>query len=397
MVAPIERDLAIDDFHMSLLLGPAFGLFYVVVGLAAGVAVDRWPRRVITAIGVALWGAATFLTGFAGNFAMLAMGRTGVGIGESTLTPSAHALIADSFPRHRLSTAMAVFTVGAIVGGGLALLVGGAVVHALAERGAVSLPLIGAVSGWQAVFFAVGAATLLLLPLALLMREPARDRPANGAANPVRHAISFGALLRRDWRLFVLLPVGFGCTNIVAVAYVTWVPTFMMRSYGMNAAQVGLALGVQNLAAGLLGQIGGAMIVDRLYARGVKDAHPRYHIVGLLVSAPLMLLAFRAPTLTGFLIASFAFYCLTFPFVAYAAAALQLFAPDHLRGRVSSLFLALITVIGTVIGPTVVGLLTDHVFGKAGLGEALSVLTIATVPLAIAVLARVAKTMRARA
>src|SRR5215212_8289192 len=114
MVEPIQRDLAITDFQLSLLQGPAFGIFYVVAGLALGYLIDRRSKRLITMGGVAVWGSATTLSGFASNFGQLAVGRMGVGVGESVLTPAAHAIIAESFPREKLSTAMSIYTMGAI-------------------------------------------------------------------------------------------------------------------------------------------------------------------------------------------------------------------------------------------------------------------------------------------
>src|SRR5947208_2076002 len=61
MVIPIERDLHVSEFMVSLLLGPSFGIFYVVAGLFMGWLVDRFSRRLIVAAGVTTWGVATML------------------------------------------------------------------------------------------------------------------------------------------------------------------------------------------------------------------------------------------------------------------------------------------------------------------------------------------------
>jgi MFS family permease len=68
MVEPIEHDLELSDIQMSLLLGPAFGLFYAIAGLPMGWLLDRYSRRWITAAMVFAWGAATTVSGFANSF-----------------------------------------------------------------------------------------------------------------------------------------------------------------------------------------------------------------------------------------------------------------------------------------------------------------------------------------
>ena len=53
LVRPIRRDLVITDFQMSLLMGPAFALFYTFFGIPLGRLADSKSRRTIIAIGFA--------------------------------------------------------------------------------------------------------------------------------------------------------------------------------------------------------------------------------------------------------------------------------------------------------------------------------------------------------
>ena len=397
MIGPLERDLGLSDFQLSLLMGPAFGIFYVLCGLPMGWLVDRFSRRWITAIGALIWGLATISCGMASNYAMLFLGRMGVGVGEATLTPAAHSMIAEAFPPKRLATAFSVYTMGAVIGGGIATIVGGAVVHMVTNIDHVTVPLLGEIRPWQLVFMAVGLPTVLLSPLIFLVREkPSSERIAKDTADRGGLVgITLGQLLRKDWLLFIGLPLGFGCTNILANAYAGWSPALMMREYGWNPAQVGMAWGVQHMITGGIGQIGGALIVDWLYGRGVKDAHVKYHMFGLFLSIPALIWAVNSGSPWAFLILSGVFYMLTYPFVGYAAAALQLFAPAHLRGRISAMFLAIVTVVGTGLGATVTGLITDHVFhDKLKVGLSLTIVTIIVAPVIFAVLWLVAGKMR---
>src|ERR1700712_3287018 len=57
IVGPLEADLGLSDFQVSLLLGPVFGTFYAVCGLPAAWVVDRASKRWVAVAGVAVWGA----------------------------------------------------------------------------------------------------------------------------------------------------------------------------------------------------------------------------------------------------------------------------------------------------------------------------------------------------
>jgi MFS family permease len=71
LAQPIRIDLSLNDTQMGLLAGPAFGLFYAVMGLPLGWVADRASRRGLIAVGAALWCAATAACGLAGTFLQL--------------------------------------------------------------------------------------------------------------------------------------------------------------------------------------------------------------------------------------------------------------------------------------------------------------------------------------
>lgn len=397
MVQPLERDLHISDFQIGLLQGPAFALFYVICGLPMGWLVDRFSRRWITAMGMTVWGLATCFCGLAGSVLQLVVGRMGVGVGESVLTPAAHSIIAEQFPPQRLSTAISVFTLGSVIGAGLALGLGGTVVHLVTHMAPVQLPVLGAVRAWQLVFLIVGLPTLIVMPLMFTIREHRARRVSVAAGAARAHGIrDTVAFFRSQWKLMLGLPVAFGMVNIMCQAYVAWVPTFMSRSFGWNAQQIGVGVGLILLVGGAWGQMLGAVMVDWLYSRGVKDAHVRYPICGLLISAPCAIGAFLCGNPYLFLALIAVFFTLTYPFVGYAAAALQLFAPSRVRGQVSAVFLTIVTIIGAALGPTVPAWLTDNVFHSHGqLGASLALVTVVVAPLVVIIMALVGGAMKA--
>ena len=122
LIEPIKRDLDITDTQVSLLTGLAFASIYTVSGLFMGRAADNYVRKYVIIAGVGVWSVLTVMCGFARNFTQLFLARMGVGFGEAALTPTAYAMIADSFPPTRLSLGLSVFAMGGAMGAGMALI-----------------------------------------------------------------------------------------------------------------------------------------------------------------------------------------------------------------------------------------------------------------------------------
>ena len=177
----IKADLHLTDGDLGFLYGTAFGVFYALFGIPIGRLADNWNRvRLITA-GLTLWSAMTALSGLSSNRIMLTGARVGVGIGEATAGPSAYSLISDWFPKAKRATALAIYTTGLYIGGGLSLGIGGLVV----QRWNAAYPGGGpyGLAGWQAAFLVVGIPGILLAIWVSTLREPVRGR-SEGMATP---------------------------------------------------------------------------------------------------------------------------------------------------------------------------------------------------------------------
>src|ERR1700734_3877046 len=55
LLQPIKHDLGLSDLQIGLMLGPAFTLFYIILGLPLGWLADRVSRRALLAAGIAIW------------------------------------------------------------------------------------------------------------------------------------------------------------------------------------------------------------------------------------------------------------------------------------------------------------------------------------------------------
>ncbi|MEQ1499617.1 MAG: MFS transporter [Novosphingobium sp.] len=172
LAVDIKRDLGLDDADMGFLGGAAFGVFYALFGIPLGRLADNWHRVRLLSVGLSLWSTMTVFSGFAYNQLTLSLARMGVGVGEATASPTAYSLISDYFPKRQRGTALAIYSSGLYLGGGVSLFIGAWVVQAWNIAYPVAGPL--GLKGWQAAFLVVGLPGLLLSLLVLSLREPKR-------------------------------------------------------------------------------------------------------------------------------------------------------------------------------------------------------------------------------
>ncbi|WP_424685971.1 spinster family MFS transporter [Erythrobacter sp.] len=177
----IKADLGLGDDQIGFLYGTAFGVFYALFGIPLGKLADSWHRVRLMTTGLAVWSAFTVLSGFAKNFATLSVARIGVGVGEATASPSAYSLISDWFPKKMRATALAIYSSGLYIGGGVSLLIGGEIVERWNEAFPTDAPF--GLAGWQAAFIIVGLPGLLLACIVFTLREPLRGE-SEGLVTP---------------------------------------------------------------------------------------------------------------------------------------------------------------------------------------------------------------------
>jgi len=177
----IKADLGLTDSELGFLYGTAFAVFYALFGIPLGRLADNWVRTRLLSIGLAVWSGMTMASGFASSFGQLTAARIGVGIGEASASPSAFSMLSDWFPREKRATALAIYSSGLYIGGGVSLLIGAVVVRAwnASYPGGGPLGLVG----WQAAFLAVGLPGLLLALWVASLKEPIRGR-ADGLPPP---------------------------------------------------------------------------------------------------------------------------------------------------------------------------------------------------------------------
>ena len=291
----IRADLGLSSTQIGMLGGLYFALLYTVLGIPLARLAERTSRVNILTVSLVVWSAFTALCGMATNFAMLALFRFGVGVGEAGCTPPAHSLISDYFEPRKRATAMAVYGLGVPLGIMFGAVAGGWIAQTL---------------GWRVAFVVIGApGVLLAIIFKLLVKEPPRghaDREAliaagaHAPAPPPPAPLSIGHELREiaavTRSLFGVWPLFHMCIGVTLVSFAAYganqfTPQFFIAAFQLDLATVGLIIGVvAGLSAGL-GTLLGGLIADRL-ARRSAAWYALVPAIGLAIAVPLYLLAF---------------------------------------------------------------------------------------------------------
>ncbi len=382
LVDPLKQDLGLSDTQLGWLQGLAFAVFYAAVGLPIGRMADRYSRRAIIGIGIFLWSLMTAVCGLARNFLELFLARVGVGVGEAALSPAAYSMIADYFPREKLGRAIGVYQAGAFFGAGLSFLLGGLVIQAVTKAPGLSLPLVGAVRPWQAVFFIVGLPGVLVALLMLTVREPVRRgvMAGHGAGIPLAEVLRYAF---RRWRVFVLHFVGFALLAVPMTTIVTWAFAYFTRVLLFTPPEAALRLGGILVVLSPLGVYAGGWLADLFHRRGYRDAPLRVALIAAVGLWPLSAVATTTanPALALALFGPFIFFASLS--MAMAPAALQVVAPNQMRAQISATWMLVLNLVTAGVGPTAVGYISDAVFGSpAAVGQSMALVNCISVPLA---------------
>ncbi len=353
LIEPIKADLNVTDFGMGLLSGTAFAIFYATLGMPLALIADRWNRRNLIGLSLAIWSGMTALSGLAQNFWHLAAARIGVGIGEAGCSPAAHSMLADLYPAKERATALGIYSLGIPIGIMFGLFAGGAIADAY---------------GWRLAFFIVGIPGLLLSFLVFAtVKEPQRGLADGHVAAAGEDHPSILEVFRylATRRSFIHLAVGGGLTAFVGYGLITWAPTFFVRTHEMSLTEAGFWLGLVLGVPGGLGIVAGGWISDRY---GAKDT--RWYLwvvaVALAVVVPVGAAAFLVDAWWLSLILLCVPVMLGNFYQGTTFAQTQGLAPVRMRAVAAAILLFILNFIGFVFGPPAVGILSDVLAGTFG-------------------------------
>jgi len=366
LIDPIKHDFGITDTQAALLIGAAFSLPYGIVGIGVGRLADHGNRRNLVAAAIAFWSAATVACGMVQGYGGLLLTRMGVGAGESGYGPASWSIATDNWPREKVAFATATMGIGAMLGTGLALFMGGAVLHFVANMPPVRLLGIGLIRPWQWAFIIVGAPGLLWALIVLTSKEPPRRGLAPGEKARKVPLAEVGRWIVNDWRTYLGVIGGMCIKAMLLTGPAAWNATFLHRQFGWDLAKIGMISGTITLVVAPIALLAGARLSEYWNKQGRHDSDLRIVFYGLLASIPLMILAPLMPNPYLVLaVNALASFVGTIGF-GPSIAAFQVITPNRMRAQMGSLTQFCNNVVAFAVSPLIVALFTDFVFHDEG-------------------------------
>lgn len=372
LVDPIKKSMGLSDFQMGLLLGPAFSLFHVLVAIPLGWLGDRWSRRWLLIVGIVIWCTMTTMSGFALAFLPLLLFRLGLGLGEAVVSPCSVSIISDYFNRKERPRAISLYMAGPYLGAGLAFLVGGFLYTYFESIGPREILGLGPFEPWQQTLLLVGAPGVLFALLMLTVKEPARTERLKTSTEVDLSAFAY---MWKRWRGFGVLFVGSTC-NFAMSTLTFWNVPLFQRVYGWDIATIGAVTGIFYFTAGPIGTAL-ALWTSKKLGGDRDDGAIRTLIIGLLITVPASALYPIMPTAELAVVFMFLAFIGKSAATAGGPAALQQITPGEMRSRSVAIFNTVITVIGPLLGPPIIGAATDWSGNPASIGVVLSAFVIA--------------------
>ena len=276
-----------DTFHISFwtfgLLSAAYNWTYALCQLPVGVLLDRFGVRRIGRVSTLLWSLASFAAAVAPGLGAFFGARLLLGVGEAPTFPANAKAIGRWFPPSERSFATSIFD------------------SAAKFASAVGVPLIGLLLlrvGWRWSFAATGLISLLYFVLFFLWyRDPEEDPGLSLAEReyiqplasplPIPGRPSLSPVLQEQVPLRSLLAepkvlglaIGFGSYNYIFYLLLTWLPSYLSHTFGMDLRRSFLYTGVPWLFATATDMFVGGWLADWLIKQGYNPNRVRQTIL----------------------------------------------------------------------------------------------------------------------
>ena len=381
LVEPIKQDFNLNDSQIALLGGAAFSIFYAIMALPIGYAVDRYKRVNVLGTGIFVWSLMTTLAGLANSFGRLFGARIGVAVGEAVMAPVSVSLVSDYFPQNKQGKPMGVITAGVYLGIGATLIGGGYLIDYLTDIGGITIPGIGYFKPWQATFLLVGIPGILISIAAFMLHEPKRLGLSKRQDNSKPINI-FSHLKTNKTTLFPMFG-GLIFMALIFYSFTFWAPSMMVRTYGLSLTEVGFSLGIITIIASILGTISSGTVVDYLRSRGHSDAPIRTGMYACIFATPAICLAPIVDSLflTWALIGIYLFFISSFAPIGLLA--VSGISGNEVKGQMAAVHAFLMMAFGLSLGPQITAFFTDFVLmDESKLGYAMALTGALVLPVA---------------
>jgi len=363
----LKRDWGLTDAHCGLLVSAVYWSILLFT-LPVSVLIDRWSRKKCIASMSILWGAATLACAFVGNFTQLFVARTAIGIGEAGYAPGGTAMISAIFPQQKRARMLGIWNASIPLGSAIGIALGG---------------LIAQRYGWQHAFGVVAVPGILVAVLFFFVRDyetvALTQTVADHQGSPRQVTLGLRDVVRHfaGNKTLIFNNLGFAANVFVTTALLAWLPTYFHRLHALPVDTASTKAAAIMLLA-IVGAPLGGFLADR-WLRTKKNARMLFPFLSSLSTTLILLAAFtlvHGPLQYAVLLLS---GVTAVAFVAPAVSVTQDVVHPGLRAVSLSTNVVIQHILGSALGPPVIGALSD----AFGIGKALMFLPAFTLAAAL--------------
>ena len=350
----LKSDWGLSDTQCGLLVSTVYWSI-LVFSFPVSILVDRWSRKKSIGLMALIWSLATLACAFTRNFGQLFAARTAIGVGEAGYAPGGTAMISALYPKEKRARMLGIWNASIPLGSALGIGIGGFAAEHF---------------GWRNAFGLVAAPGMLAAVLCFFIRDYRTvelSRSLSDDSGRVQARLTWLEIVRMfsGNRTLILNNLGFAANVFVTTSLLTWLPTYFHRQYGLSMSQAGVKGGLVMMLAIIGAPLGGYLadrwFVSRRNARLLFPALTSFLTGVLLFSAFAF---FKGPSQYPILLAAGA---MAVAFVPASVAVTQDVVHSGLRAVSLSVNVIIQHLLGSSLGPTFVGAMSDSYSLSAGL------------------------------
>lgn len=271
---PIVAEFGLTDAQFGLLTS-VFLWSYGFVSPFGGYLADRYSRKKVIVLSVAVWSAVTLWTGYTSSFPEMLATRLLMGISEACYIPAALALITDYHTGRTRSLATGLHMCGLYAGLALGGLGG----------------FIAEFWGWRYGFYIFGAfGVLYSFVLLYFLKDTTKANDSKVDTVPSQSQnYSIKEVLSTLFKLpsFYIILIFFAALGMANWLVNGWLPTFLKDQFQLDLGTAGISATGYIQVGSFIGVILGGVIADRWVQKNPKG-RINVMIIGFCIGAPFL-------------------------------------------------------------------------------------------------------------
>ena len=294
----------------------------------------------------------TALTGMAKNVFLLFLSRAFIGVGESSLTPSAMSMLSDVFPKEKRGMAAGIYYFGIPLGVGLGFLI---------------QATLGPIFGWRKIFIGLGVIGAIVSIFIYFLTEPIRGE-IDGMQNQEKSSSlkdslkdTYKAITSSKSLFFVILA---GTLNNIPIGMGSFDSIWAVQERGFTAVEYNSLFGLYFIIGGGIGTIVGGYLSD-LLGNKLKGGPAHFLFYSYIIMTPIVILYRIVPPDSIWFYISLFFISINVSFFYGAVfSTIQNLTSTKIRGTVIGLWVLSVNIFGIALGAFLTGFFADNVFNN---------------------------------